>query len=811
MLEQGTLGSARLMTIQGAANYLGVSISTLRRMDRGGVLVPIRTPGGHRRYTRDMLDEFVDGSKAPSRQNADATMDNPDQTGLDHEPSHQRDITTEQELVRLRKQLDEIHALQQATLDGNTPLKLPEFLEMLVRQASQLLRASGGIVYLRSASDAPGVEAVVSYNLDQDYRGTRLKYGEGVSGRAAQSGQPAIAHDYGQWLGRSSQPADSPPCTAVAIPLISRGHTYGTLEIIDLTGRCTFTGNDLDVLMPFAYQATFAIENAQLHASAYHLGQAHQAYVAQLSSLQATSLRLSSTFELKAVLHTLAEGALELTPAEDTHIYFYDQHTDELAFGTALWRDGRREPAVVMPRADGLTATVARSGKPLFIDNAPNHAMFSDRVSRQWGVHAIAGFPLKRQERVIGVFNVTYLSPHKFSTDEIRILNLLADQAAVAIENARLYQQVQAHRERLEAEVASRTLQLRQEKERGDAILTHAADGVVLTNAQGVIEYVNPSWERLTGYSAEQAIHQNPRILKSGVTPPELYEEMWQTITAAEVWRGQLRNRRADGSLYDVDLTIAPVMDGEGHIVNFVGVHRDITGLKELERLKDEFVSNVSHELRTPIANLKLYQNLLEQGKPDRRREYLQVINRETTRLEQLVADLLDLSRLERGSIALSPELSSLNALAADVVHRLLKLSEERQVTLELIQAPKLPPVRVDLHKMTQVLTNLIVNALNYTPAGGQVTVETAQETRGNQAGIRLIVQDTGIGIAPGDQEHIFERFFRAQAARETGVPGTGLGLAIAKEIVDLHNGLIEVKSALNEGSTFAVWLPISQ
>ena len=881
----------------------------------------------------------------------------------------------EQQVARLHRQLEATEALQQTLLDITHHLEMPELLEAIVRRASSLMNATGGIIFLRSPSDSESLEAVASYNLDRDYRGARLSLGEGVGGRIVESGQPLIIRDYSQWPGKSLQSQFRPLRAVLAVPLTSRGNTHGALEIIDLTGERVFTEDDLNLLMPFAHQAAIAvenallyeeerrqrktantlreaaeiigrsldldqnlallldqlkklvpydsstiqlldqgrlhiiaargfpadvdreqltwenleneiwrtiifekvplnirdvradprwkvrpgleyirswlgvpiitrdwvwgvltldstepnfysqqeadlasslaryaaaaIENAQLYASAHYLGLTHQKRAAQLASLQKTNLRLSSTLDLEIVLRTLAEGALELTPADDTHIYFYDQDADELAFGTALWRDGSREPAVVAPRAGGLTSTVARQGRPVIIDDAADHPLFSGRQASQWGVRAIAGLPLKRQDRVIGVFTAAYLSPHQFNPEEISVLNLLADQAAVAIENAQLYQKVHAYSEELEVEVAARTQQLRDEKERADAILTHAADGVMLTDAQGTIEYVNPSWERLTGYTAEQALGQNPRILKSGETPPEAYTAMWQNITAGKVWRGQLRNRRPDGTIYDADVTIAPVMNEDGQVVNYVGVQRDITALKDLARLKDDFVSNVSHELRTPIANLKLYQNLMHRGKPEKRDSYLQVIAHETARLEQLVTDLLDLSRLDRGAITLAPELLDLNGMAADVVNRLLKLAEERRITLELTQAPDLPPAWVDLHQMTQVLTNLVVNALNYTAPGGLVTVETASETRRGRVGVSLTVQDTGIGIAPADQEHIFERFFRAQTARETGVPGTGLGLAIANEIIELHDGQIEVQSTVGRGSTFKVWVPL--
>jgi PAS domain S-box-containing protein/excisionase family DNA binding protein len=975
-MKQKKQDPPQFLAVQGAARYLGVSISTLRRMDKEGVLVPSRTPGGHRRYSRQMLDEYIKRLASAGARGEGAKIQDPDSPGRDRRALDRRVEELEQETTRLREQLEAMKTLQQTALDVSSHLEMPQLLETIIRRASTLTNATGGVVYLRPTPDSPLVEVVASYNLDRDYRGTRLSLGEGIGGRVTQSGEPWIVRDYRRWSGKAPHLQDAAARAIMAVPLTSHGGIHGTLEVIDSTDGRVFSQDDLNALMPLAHQAAVAIENAllyqeerrqretadalreaaeiigrsldldhilglllsqleklvphdssaiqllkggslhtiamqgfpagierkhldwkslaneiwqaiihekapliipnvrddprwevkpglenirswigvpiitrewvwgiltlakaepgfydpqhadlaatvaryaataienaQLYTSAHHLGRVHQTRATQLASLQGISLRLSSTFELETVLRTLAEGALELTPADDTHIYFYDQDSGEFSLGVAFWRDGRREPAVVAPRADGLTATVARQGRPVIIEDAPHHPLYSDRVSSQWGVQTVAGFPLKRQERVIGVFNVAYLSPKKLGHDEMRILCLLADQAAVAIENARLYQQVQAHSEKLEALVAARTLQWQEEKERADVILAHAADGVVLTDAEGIIEYVNPSWERLTGFTSKQALGQNPRILKSGETAPETYEEMWQTIKAGKVWRGQLRNRRADGSIHDVDLTVAPVTNGEGKIVNFVGVHRDITALKEVARLKDDFVSNVSHELRTPIANLKLYQSLLQRGKPEKRETYLQVIARETARLEQLVTDLLDLSRLDQGAITLAPELLNLNGLAADVVNRLLRLAEERQVTLELAQALDLPPAWLDLHQITQVLTNLIVNALNYTPPGGQVTVETAQETREGRAGVSLIVQDSGIGIAPADKGHIFERFFRAQAARDTSVPGTGLGLAIAKEIVELHNGQIEVQSTLGKGSTFKVWLPLS-
>ncbi len=796
----------RLLSIQQAARYLGVSIATLRRMDREGVLAPLRTAGGHRRYTRELLEGYIavkatDGSAlfdsdAPSVQQCVAELE-----------KQKADLCLQ--LEKERQQRQTLTALNQAAAIISQSLDLSQILTLLLDQLEKLVPYDSSTIQLLE-NDTLQVVAMRGFPPGVTRRDITWQDAKHPMWRTILTNRaPLIISDTQtdpRWM---RLPKLEYICSWIGVPIVARDWIWGILTL-DKAEANFYRQEHADLAAAVARYAAAAIENAQLYASAYHLGQAHQTRVAQLASLQTTSLKLSSTFELDKVLETLAEGALELTPAADAHIYFYNPDTEEFSFGTALWRDGRREPAVISPRPDGLTATVARYGKSLLIDDAPNHPLFSDRVSSQWGVHAVAGFPLKRHERVIGVFNMTYLAPHHFTPDEVRILTLLADQATVAIENAQLYQKIQQYSKHLESEVEARTRQLRQEKERAEVILTHAGDGIVLTDASGAIEYVNPSWEWQNGYTTQQVLGKNPSLLKSGETPPETYAELWGAITEGRVWRGHLRNRRADGSVYDCDLIIAPVMNGEGEIVNFVGVQRDITRLKEVERLKDAFVSNVSHELRTPITNLKLYQNLLQRGAPEKRETYLQVIARETARLEQLVSDLLDLSRLDRGVATLSLEWLDLNALVNDVVNGLSKLAEQRHITLELTRAPGLPPIRVDTQKIFQALTNLVVNALNYTPAGGQVLVETSQTTHQGRPGLSVAVRDTGIGIASTELERVFERFYRGKAARDRNVPGTGLGLPIAQEIVSLHNGHIQAQSQIKQGSTFTVWLPLS-
>jgi signal transduction histidine kinase len=238
---------------------------------------------------------------------------------------------------------------------------------------------------------------------------------------------------------------------------------------------------------------------------------------------------------------------------------------------------------------------------------------------------------------------------------------------------------------------------------------------------------------------------------------------------------------------------------------------RDISALKEAERMKDAFVSNVSHELRTPISSLKLYHGLLKTALPHKRDEYLVTLRRETNRLERIIEDLLRLSRLDQGRVALKLAPVDLNALADQYVADRAPLAEERGLSLSLDQAPDLPPVHADEGMLGQTLSVLLTNALNYTPVGGRVVVSTWVCQREGEACTGFSVSDTGPGIPPEEQSRLFQRFFRGAAGRESGQPGTGLGLAIAKEIVTRHHGWIEVVSegVPGEGATFSVWLPV--
>ena len=228
------------------------------------------------------------------------------------------------------------------------------------------------------------------------------------------------------------------------------------------------------------------------------------------------------------------------------------------------------------------------------------------------------------------------------------------------------------------------------------------------------------------------------------------------------------------------------------------------------DRLKSEFIANINHELRTPLTNLVLYYQMLRAQPTVKTEERLNVIGRELQRLRNLIEDLLNLSRLDLGTVTIRPMPNDLNAMVKTLVDDRRSLAEERGLTLTTDLQPDIPPAWLDEPMFIQAVSNLLTNALNYTPAGGLVKVRTAMKTRDGQPWVGLSVQDTGLGITEEELPRLFERFYRGKAARESGAPGTGLGLAIVKQVTEYHHGTIEVRHGENQrGVVFTLWLPL--
>ncbi|MDY0019196.1 MAG: GAF domain-containing protein [Anaerolineae bacterium] len=566
-------------------------------------------------------------------------------------------------------------------------------------------------------------------------------------------------------------------------PIKVAGQTSGFLNV-DGTRPGQFSAADLERLEAFASHAAIAIEHARLFT-------ASQQRVREMETLQRTSLQITSTLDLPTVLDSIAANAMTLVEATDCHIYLYDEEEGTFTFGAALWRDGRKDPAVEMPRRDGFTAYVAHKGWPVVIDQALQHPLFETAAAQHWGVESIAGFPLKLAGHVLGVFTIAFLEPHTFTQEELRVLTLLADQSATAVENAQLYRQLHEYAEDLEQRVQARTAEIKTQYAQLEAILSSTTDGILVADSAGEIVRLNPVVQLW---------------LTQALSPVD-NERFRAAVRELAAQAGKRPVTLLELTGLDLELHAAPIVQPESQELLVVIVVHDVSHLKALDRMKTNFVSNVSHELRTPAATIKLYVELLQRGPADKWNTYLEALDKESAHQAKLVEDILQISRIDAGRLELKLVRTPLETLTTDAVNRHLLVAQERGIQLVHRQMEPEVLVMADSEQMALVFNNLIRNAIQYTPEGGEIDVCVAEVEAEGSRWAKVAIADTGMGIPEPELPRVFERFFRGDRPREMQISGTGLGLALVKNIIELHGGYVTVESQEGTGTTFTVWL----
>ncbi len=432
------------------------------------------------------------------------------------------------------------------------------------------------------------------------------------------------------------------------------------------------------------------------------------------------------------------------------------------------------------------------------------------------------------------------------SGDEIE--ELAGDFNLMAEELEHLYGRVSDLAADLERKVEERTRALRESEDRlrlQSTALESAANAVVITDCEGRIIWVNPAFTRLTGYTLEEALGQNPRRLKSGVHGPSFYQDLWETILSGRVWHGEIINRRKDGSLYTEEMTITPVRDVDGEITHFIAIKQDITERKRAEgelrvakeaaeaasRAKSQFLANMSHELRTPLNAIIGFSEIL-QGQAfgalnPKQARYVDNIVKSGRHLLQLVNDILDLTRVEAGKLELQYERFPVAQALQDILNVVRAQASKKNITLSLEVVDGVGQITADQIRFKQIMYNLLSNAVKFTPEGGKVTV-VAKELRELRELMELplvppvpsvpsvpfvlvSVSDTGIGIAAEDMPRIWREFEQADQGMARRYEGAGLGLPLTKRLVELHGGRIWAESeGPGQGSTFTFVLPIA-
>ncbi|MEO5349639.1 MAG: ATP-binding protein [Magnetococcus sp. YQC-3] len=350
-----------------------------------------------------------------------------------------------------------------------------------------------------------------------------------------------------------------------------------------------------------------------------------------------------------------------------------------------------------------------------------------------------------------------------------------------------------------------------------------AANTIVITDRMGTIQWANPAFTSSTGYSLAEAIGQNPRILKSDLQDASFYRELWNTILTGQVWQGVFINRRKDGQLVHEEATITPVFDEAlGVIVNFVAVKQDVTKrvqaeqeLREAKRraeatsqAKSDFLATMSHEIRTPLNSvLGMLELLKESDLQQTHQEQVQLALGSGKLLLYLINDILDYSKIEANQLVLDNIHFNLRTLLETIALNMSPLAHAKQVELTCFFPQELPvSVCGDPNRLAQIFTNLIGNAIKFTPEGGVVEFHGGPVSRGNgKIEFLFEIRDTGVGVPEAEREHIFERFAQVNTSSTRQYGGTGLGLAICQRLVEQMNGQIGVddNSFAHSGSIF--------
>lgn len=404
----------------------------------------------------------------------------------------------------------------------------------------------------------------------------------------------------------------------------------------------------------------------------------------------------------------------------------------------------------------------------------------------------VVALPLILEESVEGVIYVFRTRDLSFSANDRQVLASFADQAAIAVRNARLYQQVS------------------DEKRRLDAIIANSADGILILDRYQRVEVINRALSQLTGWSPAEARGRFCREIlnlrdRQGRSLCERSCPLdFRTPHQRFYIEGDLA--RPNGKVVTVGVTYVPLYDQEGHLINIVCNVHDITRFREAEELKSTFISVISHELKTPVALIKGYASTLRREDAhwdeETLREGLRVIEEESDKLATLIDNLLDASRIQVGALKLEMHDVSLPKLAAKVISRLKTQTTLHHFTLEFPE--DFPIITGDEARLEAVFYNLLTNAIKYSAQGGEIRVGGYVRERE----VVVYVADQGIGIAQEDRDLLFQPFSRVDSGLTRRTPGVGLGLYLCRAIVEAHGGRIWFESTPGKGSTFYFALP---
>jgi PAS domain S-box-containing protein len=718
----------------------------------------------------------------------------------------------------LQRRSAELELLRQASLELNATFDLTTIFKITADYTLRLVNADCINLFLYDG-EVLHFGIALWNNIYQDHPYMPIR-SNGITYSTARTGDVLIVNSMVNDEIYDNKRIDG---AIASIPLKVQGLVRGVMNISYFTPH-QFTDDELRAMGLLADQSAIAIQNSEhlrlLETEIQERKRAESAEREQrvfAETLRDTAITLNQQLNTDDLYETIIQAIEQVITVHDT-ASIITMSTDGM-LGTIVKDRGfekfggsLRGLAVDFSGSE-VRQILIEDMQPVLINDTQKSDIWISVEATTW-IRSHISLPIYIKDDILALINLDSQYVNTFTQDHVDRLIVFSHQAAIALRNAQLVEQIQGYTLELESRVKERTLELEDERvllqlEQSQlrAILDGMRDGVYYTDHTHQPTYINNALSEMTGYSTDdwlsgrvfEQINQDEDIERD-----ELWGNVERHLNVNQFWHGESSVTCADGTQFRASLTRTEVKDIDNKRVGIVTVVRNISLQKQLEEQKSRFIANAAHELRTPITNIKTRLFLIRH-KPEKLLEHLTIAESATNWMQSLVDNLFDQSRFERGIIRLEVEEFILQDLMSIVVETQQPEASRKDIQIISEWDESLIRVQGDVSRLRQVLTNLINNAINYTPNNGRITIMLREEIAVTENRVIISVQDTGIGIDTQHLPHLFQPFYQASDDSK----GAGLGLSIAREIMELHKGTIHVASKLNEGTTFSINLPI--
>lgn len=565
----------------------------------------------------------------------------------------------------------------------------------------------------------------------------------------------------------------------LAFPLHHQGKLLGLIEVYDKNPHRAFNLEDIQFGKALAGQAVITIEQSELFLQTrQRLTEVSTLYTLSRQVISASSLNLDE------LLNNVVKTIRRIVNCRACVLFLLDEKKEYLEIKAASGLKTHWQKMARLSLGEGAAGLAALQQKTIYIPDTRKNTGF---IFFDTSVRSLIVVPLIFQNQIIGAINLDDIHPNAFGKSQEGLLNIAASHAAIAIHSATLFNKVLSEEQRMRA------------------IIQHMADGLLMLDQTGEIINVNPVLSMMLEMDSTEIIGQN---VHAGYLDPRLALICRPTEKSAQAGISTDEVTLPDSRGLILRVLTSTVTDEHNHPIGEVRVVHDITQQRELERMKDDFISTVSHELRTPLFSIQGFVRLILNGdvpNPQTQQEFLTIIERQADQLAELVTNLLDLNRMASHAFNIEHQPVQLIDVINQTILKLQGFAHKKKVKLTSKLPTGLPLISGDAQRLEQVITNLVGNAIKFTPAGGKVIVKAKTEANN----LLISVIDTGIGIAPHELERIFAKFYQVEDHNTRSAAGSGLGLHISRQLVERHGGKLWAESRLNEGSVFFVQLPV--